>query len=285
MSKRTQTPPTLIEKIDVIPTAAVLAAVLTWFLHRVFATGGSLPTYPLWMLIAAFIVIGIGITHSKQLSKKAKQASLSFLTHFGAWLPIMAVFWQVYFWDHLNGRWAQESTFFAGKMAITLLFLSLAVTPLMTVFGWKELNPLKKPLGNYGFILVCIHLLIFTYDYSFLEGNWELGLALSEAINKQYALVGLITFLILIPLAATSNKTSIKRLKRNWKKLHQLVYLINVLAVAHYIWVWSAKRAFTEPFIFTAILIVLLLLRVKPIKQRIIRARQGFVKRRRAAAA
>ena len=149
----------------------------------------------------------------------------------------------------------------------------------------KRLIPSETTLGNYAFILVCIHLLIFTYDYGYLEGSWLVALAFNEAVTKQYALVGLIAFLLLIPLAATSNKWSMKRLKRNWKKLHQLVYIIGVLAAIHFIWVWAAKRAFTEPFIYAAILIILLLVRIKPIKQRVIRLRQGFVKKRRTITA
>ncbi len=284
MTTISKSSPAFIERIDIIPAAAILATIVTWILRQAPNSGEGLPPISLWMILAVFIIIAIVITHSNSLSKKAKQKSLSFLAHFGAWLPISFLFWQFYYWDHLNGRWAQEATFFTGKMAITLLFLSLAVTPFMTVFGWKELNPLRKPLGNYAFILVCIHLLIFSYDYGYLDGAWALGLAFNEAVTKQYALVGLIAFLMLIPLAVTSNKYSIKRLKKNWKKLHQLVYIIGILAAVHFIWVWAAKRAFTEPFIYAAILIVLLLVRVKPIKQRIIRLRQGYSKRRRVRA-
>ncbi len=285
MTTLSKSSPTIIEKIDIIPSAAILATLITWILRQAPNFGEGLPPISLWVILGAFVITAIAITHSKSLSKKTKQKSLSFLAHFGAWLPISFMFWQFYYWEHLNGRWAQEATFFAGKMAITLLVLSLAVTPFMTAFGWKELNPLRKPLGLYAFILVCIHLLIFSYDYSYLDGVWEVGLALNEAVTKQYALVGLIAFLLLIPLAVTSNNYSIRRLKRNWKKLHQLVYIIAILAAVHFIWVWAAKRAFTEPFIYAAILIILLLMRVKPIKQRIIRMRQGFSKRQRARTA
>ncbi|MCA9951362.1 MAG: ferric reductase-like transmembrane domain-containing protein [Anaerolineales bacterium] len=277
--------PTLIEKIDIIPSAAILAAVITWVLRQAPNSGDGLPVISLWVILAVFIIIAIAITHSKSMSKKAKQKSLSFLAHFGAWLPISFIFWQFYYWEYLNGRWAHEATFFAGKMAITLLVLSLAVTPFMTMFGWKELNPLRKPLGLYAFMLVCIHLLIFTYDYGYFEGAWAVGLAFNEAVTKQYALVGLVAFLLLIPLAVTSNNYSIKQLKKNWKKLHQLVYIIAILASVHFIWVWAAKRAFTEPLIYAAIIIILLLVRLKPIKQRIIRMRQEFSKRRRARTA
>jgi sulfoxide reductase heme-binding subunit YedZ len=285
MKTLSKSSPMFIEKIDIIPSAAILALIVTWLLHQANAAGSSLPFFPSWALIAAFIAFALAITYTQRLSKKGKQKSLSFITHFGAWLPISALFWQLYFWNYLNGRWAQESTLFTGKMSITLLFLSLAVTPFMTLFNWRELNPLKKPLGNYAFILVCTHLLIFTYDYGYLDGSLLVGLAFNEAVTKQYALVGLIAFILLIPLAATSNKWSIKRLKKNWKKLHQLVYLIGMLAAAHYIWVWTAKRAFTEPLIYAVILFILLLVRVKPIKQRIIHVRQRLAKWRRTITA
>jgi len=71
---------------------------------------------------------------------------------------------------------------------------------------------------------------------------------------------------MLVPLFVTSNKWSQKKLKKNWKKLHQLVYVIGVLAAAHYIWVWWSKKALVQPLVYTAVLILLLVLRITPVK-------------------
>ena len=108
MTKINQASPTFIEKIDIIPAAALLAAIITWFWHQALVTGRNIPAISLWAIVGALIVLAIVITHSQRLGKNAKQKWLSFIAHFGAWLPISAILWQFYYWDHLNGRWAQE---------------------------------------------------------------------------------------------------------------------------------------------------------------------------------
>ena len=223
---------------------------------------------------AAFTSLAIGVAllaalftvQSGRWSNKAQVAILRALTHGSAAMVAFRLFWDFWHWLHLNSGWFQETTFFTGKVAITFLFLSLACTPLVTLFGWSSLNQLKKPLGNWGFGFVFVHLLLFTLDTGVIENQLRLGTALGEAVQKRYALIGLTAFLLLLPLFATSNKWSQRKLKKNWKKLHQLVYVINVLAVTHYIWVWLSKRALTQPIAYALILAFLLFLRLKPIK-------------------
>lgn len=197
-----------------------------------------------------------------------------------AWLVV----WDWWYWEHLDSGWVSETTFFTGKAAITLLFLSLACTPLITLFGWKQLNALKKPLGNYGFLMVVLHFVLFAFDFGIVQDSFNLGLVVDEAVRKQYALVGFLAFLMLIPLAITSNKYSQKKLGKRWKSLHKLVYPISVLASVHYIWVWTSKRAFAEPITYALILAFLLLIRIKPIKDRIRQFKRARRQARRAAA-
>ena len=162
---------------------------------------------------------------------------------------------------------------------LLFLVLSLGVTPLVTLFGWSALNAIKKPLGNYGFALVLIHFIMFSVEYGRNQnGMIVLGNIIDEAVFRQYALIGLVAFILLIPLAATSNKNSQKRLKKNWKKLHQLVYLINILGVAHYIWIRMSKLALAQPVTYAVFVAFFLLLRLDLVKSKI----REFKKARRA---
>ena len=154
-----------------------------------------------------------------------------------------------------------------GKAAIILLTLSLAATPAGYIFRWKEATLLRRPLGLYAFMYVCLHFLIFIWlDYALI-----LPLIVEEIVVRRYALVGFAAFLLLIPLAVTSTKGWQKRLGKRWKTLHKAVYLIGVLAVVHYIWL--VKNAYTQPLLFAAAVGLLLLLRVPAVKQALLRAR------------
>jgi sulfoxide reductase heme-binding subunit YedZ len=101
---------------------------------------------------------------------------------------------------------------------------------------------------------------------------------ISEALfEKRYALVGLGSFLILLPLAATSTRWAMRKMGKNWTKLHRWVYLAGILAVLHYILL--VKNAYTSPFLYAVVLALLLLTRVKPVKQAILRFRRKLENR------
>ena len=120
---------------------------------------------------------------------------------------------------------------------------------------------LRKPLGLYGFMYVCLHLLTFVgLDYQF-----DLGLLYGAIFEKRYALVGLAAFSILIPIAITSTKGWMKRLGKHWKTLHKGVYLVAPLAVVHYIWL--VKADYRQPLAFGAVVVVLLALRLPVVKK------------------
>ena len=207
-----------------------------------------------------------------RLSKKTKQRLLKLATHIGALIPLALLIW-----DFNQGQFGvdpiREVTLRTGKAAITLLVLSLAVTPLKIWFGWNQLHPLRKLLGLYAFLYVSLHLLIFVW----LDYGLDLELIREALFEKWYALVGFAAFLILLPLAATSTRWAMRKLGKNWTRLHRWVYLAGILAVLHYFLL--VKNAYTSPFLYGAILFLLLLTRVKPIKQAIIRLRRARAKK------
>jgi sulfoxide reductase heme-binding subunit YedZ len=146
-----------------------------------------------------------------------------------------------------------------GKIALILLVLSLACTPLNTIFGFSPALKVRRALGDYSFLYVCIHFAIFVgldYGFNFLYVSYE--------IIKPYALVGLIAGILLIPLAITSFPPWPKRLGKNWKRLHNVVYVIDFLAALHYILV--VKQGVVEPYLWMIVIVFLLVLRLPPIR-------------------
>jgi len=200
---------------------------------------------------------------------------LRILTHVGALTPLAWLLWD-YWFDQLTVNPIQDITFRTGKPALILLVLSLACTPVNTVFGFKQVLPLRKPLGLYAFMYVSLHFLIFVgLDYGF---DWRL---LQEAIfEKRYALVGFAAFLILLPLAITSTQGWMRRLGKNWKRLHRWVYLAGILVIVHY--VWLVKSDIREPLLYGAAVVLLLALRLPAVRKAVANFRSRFRKERRA---
>ncbi len=212
----------------------------------------------------------VPVRRQRRLSRETRRRLLRLSYHAVGLFPLA---WLLFdFWFGLLGPDPiRAMTLRTGKAAIILLTLSLAGTPLATVFGWKDALNLRRPFGLYAFLYVCIHLTIFIgLDYGFL-----LSLVVDEIAERRYALVGFSAFLLLIPLALTSTKGWQRRLGKRWKVLHKLVYAIGVLAVIHYIWL--VKNAYAQPLLFAGLVGVLLLVRVPAIKTAIVRARRRRV--------
>jgi len=164
-----------------------------------------------------------------------------------------------FFTDNLTVNPIQYITQKTGRAALTLLCLSLACTPAVTL-GFKSAAKVRRPLGVYACLYASFHFLTFIgLDYGF-----DLGLIYEAIFKKPYALVGFSAFLILLPMALTSTQGWIKRLGKKWKQLHRLVYLAGILVIIHYIWL--VKSDIREPLIYGAIVVFLLLMRLAPVR-------------------
>lgn len=177
----------------------------------------------------------------------------------GALLPLL---WTA--WDFQRGNLIDPINAFTGRTgqaAIILLLLTLAVTPVVTLTRYRRLVGVRKSLGLWAFAYATMHLFVFVgLDYGFsLEYIIKDGLA-----QKPYILVGSAALLILVPLAITSTRGWMKRLGRNWKRLHKWIYAAGILAALHYIWV--AKINAGRPLVYAAILALLLVARIPPIR-------------------
>jgi sulfoxide reductase heme-binding subunit YedZ len=183
----------------------------------------------------------------------------------GAAVPLLWLAWDL--WQgNLSVNPIDDITDRTGKAAIILLILSLACTPANIVFGWRRPLQVRKALGMFAFVYASVHLLNFVgLDYGF-----DVGLLLADGLpSKPYILVGLLSFLLLVPLAITSSKGWMKRLGPAWKRLHRLAYVAAGAAVVHFLWLAKAAEDF-EPLIYGAILGILLLVRVPPVRRRIV---------------
>ncbi|GAB3261721.1 protein-methionine-sulfoxide reductase heme-binding subunit MsrQ [Chitinimonas naiadis] len=143
-----------------------------------------------------------------------------------------------------------------GTWTLVMLMLTLAITPLRRLTGRNELIKFRRMLGLFAFFYVSLHFV----TYIWLDKFFDLHAIFKDIGKRPFITVGFAAFLLLIPLAITSTDAMLRRLKRNWGKLHKLVYPIAILGVLHY-W-WLVKRDLTQPIIYASVLSVLLGLRL-----------------------
>ena len=139
-----------------------------------------------------------------------------------------------------------------GTLAIRMLLISLALTPLRWLLKATWPVRLRRMLGLFAFFYAMLHVSI----YLGLDQQFDLAAIWDDLAERPYILAGTVAFLILIPLAATSTRAMVRRLGRRWSSLHRGVYLAGTAAVVHY--VWLAKGDLIEPLVYLAVLLVLL---------------------------
>jgi len=159
-----------------------------------------------------------------------------------------------------------------GDWTLRILLTSLAMTPLRIVFGLSWPITLRRLLGLFAFAYVCLHFSVWiVLDFFF---DWPRMWA--DIVKRPYITLGMLAFLSLIPLAATSTRGMIRRLgARTWTRLHRLAYVAVVGAVLHYLWL--AKVGVTDPYWYAGALLVLLAIRVVDWSRRAIRRRAAAV--------
>jgi len=143
-----------------------------------------------------------------------------------------------------------------GEWTLIFVFLTLSMTPLKIITKSLEWIKFRRMLGLFTFFYASIHML----SYVGLDYRFDFEPLISDVLKKKFIFIGFSAWLLLIPLAITSSDKMVKILKKNWKKLHSLVYIISIFGVLHFIWL--SKTIFFKPLIFLIILIFLLLFRV-----------------------
>ncbi|MDP2833449.1 MAG: protein-methionine-sulfoxide reductase heme-binding subunit MsrQ [Pseudomonadota bacterium] len=155
--------------------------------------------------------------------------------------------------DGLGANPIEALTRGLGDWTLRFLLITLAVTPLRRLTGLNWLARLRRMLGLYAFFYALLH---FT-SYVWLEQFFDWAAIWKDIVKRPFISVGFASFLLLIPLAATSTNAMIKRLGgKRWQTLHRAVYAIAVFAVLHF-W-WMVKKDITQPAIYAAVLALLL---------------------------
>lgn len=201
--------------------------------------------------------VGVFVWHAVN---RLKLSPLQLLVHLAGPLPLALLAWDVAT-DNLTVNPIQDITLRTGKPALAFLVLSLACTPLNTLFRFRGALRVRRALGLYSFLYAGLHFLTFVgLDYGFDPQR------IYEAIfEKRYALVGFAAFLLLLPLAVTSTRGWMRRLGKDWTRLHKLVYLAAPLVVVHYLWL--VKSDIREPLAYGLAVALLLAARVPAVRQ------------------
>jgi len=163
---------------------------------------------------------------------------------------------------------------FTGRTAFIFLLASLSITPLRTLTGSTTIGPLRKALGLNAFYFAVVHMLILLV----LDYRLNLTAILEAFTYRAYIWPGAAAFLILVVLAITSIKVIKKAVKTAWKKIHMLVYPAGVLVLVHFSWITNGKLIPDSefkaiPLLAALYLAALFILRLKPVKEAIVRRR------------
>lgn len=186
---------------------------------------------------------------------------LKVVLHLAGLLPLLWLFWaasQGYF----SADPAKDIQHFTGRMALKFLLASLLITPLARYGKQPLLIRTRRLLGLWCFAWASLHLV----SYSLLElGINNLPLLGQELVTRPYLTLGIVSWLVLLALALTSTQAAQRKLGRNWQRLHNVVYLVAILAPIHYL--WSVKVLSPQPLIYAALACILLGWRYKKFRQ------------------
>src|SRR6516162_6239810 len=169
--------------------------------------------------------------------------------------PLARLAWKAYN-SGLGANPIQVITFSTGTWTLTFLLITLSITPLRKLTKQYWLIQYRRMLGLFAFFYGCLH---FT-TYIWLDQFFDLHSIYKDIHKRPFITAGFTAFVLMIPLAATSTQWAIRKLGKRWQKLHRLIYFSASAGVVHYIWL--VKKDVRVPFIYAAVLGILLLYRV-----------------------
>ena len=169
-------------------------------------------------------------------------------------LPVMLLLYR-FKTNDLGANPIETITHETGEWTLRILLASLLITPLRRL-GYPLLIKFRRLLGLFAFFYGCLHFATWAY----LDQGLDFPQMLADILKRKFITVGMLGLLLMVPLAITSTKGWIRRLGKNWQKLHRLVYLSALAGVIHYYWL--VKSDIRLPALYGAILLVLLGARV-----------------------
>ena len=170
---------------------------------------------------------------------------------FMALIPFIWLLLKV-FQNDLGPDPAQALSIETGEWALRFLLLTLAITPFRQIFRMVEIAKLRRMIGLFAFFYASIHFLSWM---AFILGFRWLAIA-EELVERPYITVGFLAYVILFLLGVTSTNSMVRRLGKNWKRLHKFVYAASILAIVHLLWI--LRTDVTEAVIYGVLLAILL---------------------------
>jgi methionine sulfoxide reductase heme-binding subunit len=192
------------------------------------------------------------------VTAKQKIFWLRLATLIGLCLPALELAWRWYNGD-LEPRPVTVATHATGDWAVIFLMLSLAMTPARALFDWMPLVQIRRRIGVAAALYAGAHFSIYVLDQ-----KWNLVVVATEIIRRFYLTIGFVALLALVILAITSTDGWQKRLRRNWKRLHWLIYPAAFIAIVHFF--IQSKVKIGEPAFTAGLFAWLMLWRVVPAK-------------------
>ncbi len=178
------------------------------------------------------------------------------------WLLItVPAAWAIFalFTGRLGAEPVEALEHFTGEWTLRILACCLAITPLFRLTGWGWLVKHRRLLGVAAFCWASMHLLV----YVGIDKFFDMSDIIEDVSKHLYVTVGMLAFVLMIPLAATSTDAAIKRLGgKKWKQLHRLVYIAAIAGCIHFLWAVKSDRS--EPLVYLAIILALLMARLIP---------------------
>jgi len=160
--------------------------------------------------------------------------------------------------DRLTANPIEFITRATGDWTLYFLCLTLTVTPLRRFAGINELIRFRRMLGLFTFFYASLHFMTFIwFDHFF-----DLAEMMRDILKRPFIAMGFLAFVLMVPLALTSNDLMLKKLGRRWSLLHRLIYPIAILALLHFWWMRAGKNNFSEPLVMGMVVAVLLALRL-----------------------
>jgi DMSO/TMAO reductase YedYZ heme-binding membrane subunit/uncharacterized iron-regulated protein len=187
---------------------------------------------------------------------KTRVRTLNAAAWLGGLAPLGYTLWRLVFGDRLGVNPIEELTLWSGLTAVIFLLVGLAVTPLRRLTGVNEIQQVRRLLGLFAFFYMLLHFLVWMG----LDQGFAMTYVAEDLTERPFIIVGAVSLLLTLPLAVTSTRGWVRRLGRNWVRLHWLVYPATGLGLLHY--TWKQKADITDPLIAWSVFGVLMLYRI-----------------------
>lgn len=188
-------------------------------------------------------------------ARKTRSRLFYALVFTGCAVPAVGILWQTFQGD-LGVNPVETLLHETGRTALAVLLVCLSVTPIRRLTGWNGIQRVRRMVGLWSFVYALAHFAI----YAVFNHLGDLRAIWDDVVERPFIFSGMLALVILLALAVTSTAGMVRRLGRNWQRLHRLVYLAAMAGVVHF--AWGQKADISEPLVWAAGLTVLLAFRV-----------------------